>query len=131
MEDMNAQTSNIDDFICNDTVDYVDNIQPKFPSTKILVSQSPVNMAAGKQAMHTLLVNASLDDIYQDSKITCIDNSNIRGFIRNGIHLIKYGTSSLAHKIRGAVKTSLGIRCTCWAPTNSGYVSQLRDSIYY
>ena len=58
-------------------------------------------MATGKQSLPIVLVNTCLDDIYQDSNITYM---YVRDFTRDGIHLTKYGTSSLPHNIRGAVE---------------------------
>ena len=86
----------------------IQDTQAKLSSTKIIISQAPNNPAHPKSTRITG-VNATLADMYQDSPITCIDNSQISAFSNDGIHLTRFGTSARARSMKRAVYEALGL----------------------
>jgi lysophospholipase L1-like esterase len=94
----------------------VQSIQQKLPTTKVLISHAPYKKGHTKLATRAALINASLDNAYHGTKITCTSNDHISSFSNDNIHLTKYGTSALVRNIRSSIEKLLNITPTPTAP---------------
>ena len=98
----------------------VQTIQENVSGCKILISQAPNKISTvTKISTRTTLVNACLADKCQGTDIVCIDNSNVKSFASDNIHLSKYGTSMLVRNIKAAIEESLGTIPSPWTPPDS------------
>lgn len=86
----------------------VRNTQAKLPSAKIIVSQAP-NHPKAPYSTCISTANNNLADMLKGSPIPCVDNSHIRSFRQDKVHLSRYGSSALARSIKGAVYQALDI----------------------
>jgi hypothetical protein len=72
--------------VVRDHIHLIDQTKKKFPQSKVIVSLAPHRMDNAKFATMSRLVNASLEDHYQDSDIKCLSNSNITTLRPDGLH---------------------------------------------
>ncbi len=87
----------------------VEGTTTKLPDTKIILSSAPVCDNTTKIAADIFMVNASLENAYHDSGITCIRNRDITAFHKDGLHPLRGGVSRLAGNIKATVCSLLQI----------------------
>ena len=99
-------TNDVKTLSTTDTVNQFTNLvsetQVKLPTAKGLISQAS-NNPSSDLSNHITANNIHLADIYKASPVTCINNSHIKAFTHDGIHLTHYDTSTLARSILVAV----------------------------